>query len=78
MEDSAQADLWLVNTCTVKNPSQSAMNTMIKRGEEQGKKLLVAGCIPQGDRHAKELEGLSVIGVTQVCVHLGPKKTPPF
>eukprot|EP00959_Pyramimonas_sp_CCMP1952_P000643 12397-Pyramimonas_sp.AAC.2 len=66
VEESGDADLWLVNTCTVKNPSQSAMNSLITKGQSKGKKLLVAGCVPQGDRHAKELEGISVIGVTQI------------
>ena len=47
VEESSDADLWLVNTCTVKNPSQSAMNTLITKGNKTGKKLLVAGCVPQ-------------------------------
>jgi threonylcarbamoyladenosine tRNA methylthiotransferase CDKAL1 len=60
------ADLWLVNTCTVKSPSQSAMDTLLAAGRAAGKALLVAGCVPQGDRHAEGLEGLSVLGVTQI------------
>lgn len=60
------ADLWLVNTCTVKSPSQSAMDTVLRRGRELGKALLVSGCVPQGDRRAAELRGLSVLGVTQI------------
>jgi len=65
-EDKERADLWLVNTCTVKNPSQSAMATLLSKGKSLGKKLLVSGCVPQGDKRAKELEGLSVLGVTQI------------
>ena len=60
------ADLWLINTCTVKSPSQSAMDTVLAAGRAAGKALLVAGCVPQGDRHAEGLEGLSVLGVTQI------------
>ena len=45
--DSAAADLWLLNTCTVKSPSQSAMDTLLRRGRRLGKALLVAGCVPQ-------------------------------
>lgn len=60
------ADLWLVNTCTVKAPSQSAMDNVISSGLRQGKKMVVAGCVPQGDKKAKSLEGLSVIGVSQI------------
>ena len=64
--DPDDADVWVVNTCTVKNPSQSAMNTVITKGKAQGKKLVIAGCVPQGDRKAKELDDLSLIGVTQI------------
>ncbi|GBG77947.1 hypothetical protein CBR_g25878 [Chara braunii] len=60
------ADLWVVNTCTVKSPSQSAMDTLIKKGKESKKHLVIAGCVPQGDRGAKELEGLSIVGVQQI------------
>ncbi|KAK3259966.1 hypothetical protein CYMTET_31062 [Cymbomonas tetramitiformis] len=66
VDESADADLWLVNTCTVKNPSQDAMSTVLKTGKENGKALLVAGCVPQGEKGAKDLDGLSVIGVTQI------------
>ena len=66
MEEREHADLWVVNTCTVKSPSQSAMNTLLERGRQAGKRLLVAGCVPQGDRNAVELQGISVLGVTQI------------
>mmetsp|Transcript_38917 Transcript_38917/g.110147 ORF Transcript_38917/g.110147 Transcript_38917/m.110147 type:complete len:352 (+) Transcript_38917:232-1287(+) len=65
-DQKESADLWLINTCTVKNPSQAAMGTLLTRGRDLGKGLVVAGCVPQGDKRAKELEGLSVIGVTQI------------
>lgn len=60
------ADLWLINTCTVKNPSQSAMENMIRKGKDAGKPLVVAGCVPQGDKNLKDLEGVSVVGVQQI------------
>ena len=65
-DDPDAADVWVVNTCTVKNPSQSAMNTTIAKAKSAGKRLVVAGCVPQGDKNARELEGLSVLGVTQI------------
>eukprot|EP00201_Polytomella_parva_P020049 CAMPEP_0175050040 /NCGR_PEP_ID=MMETSP0052_2-20121109/7052_1 /TAXON_ID=51329 ORGANISM="Polytomella parva, Strain SAG 63-3" /NCGR_SAMPLE_ID=MMETSP0052_2 /ASSEMBLY_ACC=CAM_ASM_000194 /LENGTH=652 /DNA_ID=CAMNT_0016314227 /DNA_START=101 /DNA_END=2056 /DNA_ORIENTATION=+ len=60
------ADLWIVNTCTVKNPSQSAMSTIIGKARETDKKLLIAGCVPQGDKKLNELKGLSLLGVSQI------------
>ncbi|KAG9444073.1 hypothetical protein H6P81_015413 [Aristolochia fimbriata] len=61
-----EADLWIVNTCTVKSPSQSAMETLISKCKKAGKPLVVAGCVPQGSRDLKELEGISIIGVQQI------------
>uniref|UniRef100_A0A0E0KQU9 Threonylcarbamoyladenosine tRNA methylthiotransferase n=1 Tax=Oryza punctata TaxID=4537 RepID=A0A0E0KQU9_ORYPU len=65
-EEPEGADLWLINTCTVKNPSQSAMTTLISKCKSANKPLVVAGCVPQGSRDLKELEGVSVIGVQQI------------
>ena len=48
-EQREAADLWLVNTCTVKSPSQSAMDNVISAGRQLGKHLIVAGCVPQGE-----------------------------
>ncbi|XP_015576425.1 threonylcarbamoyladenosine tRNA methylthiotransferase isoform X2 [Ricinus communis] len=59
-------DLWLINTCTVKSPSQSAMDTIIAKGKSAKKPLVVAGCVPQGSRNLKELEGVSIVGVQQI------------
>ena len=60
------ADLWLINTCTVKNPSQEHMQTDIGRGQGLGKPVVVAGCVSQGDPELKALEGLSIVGVQQL------------
>ncbi|KAK9270448.1 hypothetical protein L1049_026028 [Liquidambar formosana] len=61
-----EADLWLINTCTVKSPSQSAMDTLISKCKNARKPLVVAGCVPQGSRDLKELEGVSIVGVQQI------------
>ncbi|KAG8389665.1 hypothetical protein BUALT_Bualt01G0002500 [Buddleja alternifolia] len=65
-ENQDEADLWLINTCTVKSPSQSAMDTLITRCRSAKKPLVVAGCVPQGSRDLKELEGVSIVGVQQI------------
>ncbi|CAH1443018.1 unnamed protein product [Lactuca virosa] len=67
ISDNAEgADLWLINTCTVKSPSQSAMDTLISKCKSAKKPLVVAGCVPQGSRDLKELEGVSIVGVQQI------------
>lgn len=53
-------------SCTVKSPSQSAMDTLISRCKTAKKPLVVAGCVPQGSRDIKELEGVSIVGVQQI------------
>ncbi|KAI3807463.1 hypothetical protein L1987_23391 [Smallanthus sonchifolius] len=67
ISDNAEgADLWLINTCTVKSPSQSAMDTLISKCKSAKKPLVVAGCVPQGSKDLKELEGVSIVGVQQI------------
>ncbi|KAM0005619.1 putative tRNA (N(6)-L-threonylcarbamoyladenosine(37)-C(2))-methylthiotransferase [Helianthus debilis subsp. tardiflorus] len=65
-DDAEGADLWLINTCTVKSPSQSAMDTLISKCKSAKKPLVVAGCVPQGSKDLKELEGVSIVGVQQI------------
>lgn len=64
VDDAARdaADVWIINSCTVKSPSQSAMANLLASGRDCGKRLLVAGCVPQGDKGAPELQGLSLLG----------------
>lgn len=47
-EDKLAADVWLLNSCTVKNPAEDHFRNEIKAGREAGKKVVVAGCVPQG------------------------------
>ncbi|XP_078614914.1 threonylcarbamoyladenosine tRNA methylthiotransferase-like isoform X2 [Branchiostoma floridae x Branchiostoma japonicum] len=60
------ADLWLLNSCTVKNPAEDHFRNTITRAQREDKKVVVAGCVPQGQPRAKYLKGLSVIGVQQI------------
>ncbi|KAI8622795.1 hypothetical protein BC830DRAFT_1087817 [Chytriomyces sp. MP71] len=71
------ADLWLLNSCTVKGPSEMSFINDIKRGQDKGKKVVVAGCVPQasgtvggsigrGKGKGREWDGLSVVGVQQI------------
>ncbi|MPC15348.1 threonylcarbamoyladenosine tRNA methylthiotransferase-like [Portunus trituberculatus] len=66
VEDKHLADVWLLNSCTVKNPAEDHFRNEIKAGREAGKKVVVAGCVPQGAPRSEFLEGLSVIGVQQI------------
>jgi threonylcarbamoyladenosine tRNA methylthiotransferase CDKAL1 len=61
--DAEAADLWLLNSCTVKNPAQEHFLNMVKLAKEKGKYLVVAGCVPQAAPKHKLLQGISIIGV---------------
>ena len=87
----SQADLWILNSCTVKNPAEDHFRNEVESGLKSGKKVVVGGCVPQGKPKAEYIRGLSVIGVQQIdrvvevveetlkgnAVRLlGPKKDP--
>ncbi|GLD56519.1 threonylcarbamoyladenosine tRNA methylthiotransferase [Lates japonicus] len=60
--DPTEADLWLLNSCTVKNPAEDHFRNSIKKAQEQQKKVVVAGCVPQAQPRMDYLKGLSIIG----------------
>jgi threonylcarbamoyladenosine tRNA methylthiotransferase CDKAL1 len=60
------ADCLVVNSCTVKDPSQAAFMNMVKRAAATETPIVVAGCVPQADRKLKGLENVSMIGVQQI------------
>ncbi|XP_036393773.1 threonylcarbamoyladenosine tRNA methylthiotransferase [Megalops cyprinoides] len=65
-EDPAEADVWLLNSCTVKNPAEDHFRNSIKKAREQEKVVVVAGCVPQAQPRMDYLKGLSIIGVQQI------------
>jgi hypothetical protein len=64
--DRGQADVWLVNSCSVKNPSELAFVKEIARAKETGKKVVLAGCVAQHSPRDPRWDGLSVVGVQQI------------
>ena len=69
-DDSEAADLWLLNSCTVKNPSEDNFRNAIRRAQELDKHLVVAGCVPQGQPKHQSIKGISVIGVGLCVLHV--------
>ncbi|XP_019496045.1 PREDICTED: threonylcarbamoyladenosine tRNA methylthiotransferase isoform X4 [Hipposideros armiger] len=65
-ENASDADLWLLNSCTVKNPAEDHFRNSIKKAQEENKKLVLAGCVPQAQPRQDYLKGLSVLGVQQI------------
>ncbi|KAG6459600.1 hypothetical protein O3G_MSEX011466 [Manduca sexta] len=65
-EDKWAAQLWLLNSCTVKNPAEDHFKNEIELGQSRGIHVVVAGCVPQGAPRANYIQGLSVVGVQQI------------
>ncbi|KAH9579933.1 TRAM domain [Trypanosoma melophagium] len=60
------ADVYLLNSCTVKSPSEEHFITMMNRVRATGKPLIVAGCVPQADPKNTQWDDVSVIGVRSI------------
>eukprot|EP00756_Hemistasia_phaeocysticola_P039294 Hpha_TRINITY_DN16806_c0_g4::TRINITY_DN16806_c0_g4_i1::g.151862::m.151862/K15865/CDKAL1; threonylcarbamoyladenosine tRNA methylthiotransferase CDKAL1 len=65
-DDFSEADCFLVNSCTVKNPSEEHFLGDIRRSRATGKPTVVAGCVPSGDPKSPNWDGVSVVGVQQI------------
>jgi threonylcarbamoyladenosine tRNA methylthiotransferase CDKAL1 len=74
-DDAKSANVWVLNSCTVKGPAESHFVNTITEAQAMGKKVVVAGCVPQAwgsSKSGKEAEkranaqSLSVIGVQQI------------
>ena len=63
LEDS---DLTIINSCTVKSPSQAAFLNTVLKSKEFNKHVVVGGCVPQAERNLKGLENCSIVGVSQI------------
>lgn len=66
VQDPFVADLILINSCTVKNPSQDALMRMVFDSQDIKKPVVVCGCVTQGERSIQGLENVSIIGVTNI------------
>ncbi|CAG9829168.1 unnamed protein product [Diabrotica balteata] len=65
-DNKSEADLILLNSCTVKSPAEDHFRNEIESAKKQGKHLVLAGCVPQGAPKSSFIQGLSIIGVQQI------------
>lgn len=64
-----ECDVVVVNSCTVKNPSESRALFAISQARDTGKAAVLAGCVPSGDKKLCEssfLNGVSMLDVSQL------------
>ncbi len=64
VNEKEKADLVIINTCTVKGPSERSFYRYLKK--IKNKKIIIAGCIPQADPELEILKDYSLIGVNQL------------
>ena len=60
------AQLWLVNSCTVKGPSQDHLLNDVRAARAARVPIVVAGCVSQAHPELEALQGLSIVGVEQI------------
>ncbi|PAV62531.1 hypothetical protein WR25_00158 [Diploscapter pachys] len=65
-ENREQADLWLLNSCTVKTPSEMQANYLLEEGQKKEKAVVMAGCVSQAAPNETWLKGISIVGVKQI------------
>ena len=55
-DNKSKADLWLLNSCTVKNPAEDFFRNEVIAAQKLGKYLVLAGCVPQGAPKANYIQ----------------------
>ncbi|XP_071451029.1 threonylcarbamoyladenosine tRNA methylthiotransferase [Hetaerina americana] len=65
-DNKEDADLWVLNSCTVKTPAEDHFRNEIQAARKNEKPVVLAGCVPQGQPQSQLCKGLSVIGVQQI------------
>ncbi len=66
VDDAESAHLWLLNSCTVKNPAEDHFRNEVDAATSKGKFVVAAGCVSQGQANAKYLKNVSIVGVRQI------------
>ncbi|VDO68107.1 unnamed protein product, partial [Haemonchus placei] len=47
VKKSSDAKIWILNSCTVKTPSETQASNLLEEGQKQGKLVVMAGCVSQ-------------------------------
>jgi len=67
VDSIADCDVCVVNSCTVKTPSEARGLSIIAEAKSAGKQVVLAGCVPSGDRSlADKMKDVSMLHVSQL------------
>mmetsp|Transcript_42396 Transcript_42396/g.76103 ORF Transcript_42396/g.76103 Transcript_42396/m.76103 type:complete len:593 (-) Transcript_42396:17-1795(-) len=62
-----ESDAIVINSCTVKHPSETRALNLVSNAQQAGKSVVLAGCVPSSNRKiADSLEGVSMLDVSQL------------
>lgn len=65
-DESLDANIWILNSCTVKGRAQNLFESALKKAKELNKFIVSAGCVPSGDKKNELWSDVSIIGVQQI------------
>jgi threonylcarbamoyladenosine tRNA methylthiotransferase CDKAL1 len=66
VDSDEQADLAVLVSCTVKNPSEDHFLTYLEKLQARGVKVIAAGCVPQAEANHPRLVSVSLMGTQQI------------
>merc|ERR1712187_1063481 len=67
VDDFEDCHVCVVNSCTVKHPSEIRALNLVTKSQEAYKPVVLAGCVPSSDKKlADSLEGVSMLDVSQL------------
>ncbi|KRZ61449.1 Threonylcarbamoyladenosine tRNA methylthiotransferase [Trichinella nativa] len=66
VDDPSMADIWLLNSCTVKTPSEQHVQNELEKARKLNKPVIVSGCVPQAEPSIPWLQGVSLVGIQQI------------
>ncbi|KAL6732334.1 hypothetical protein Aduo_003104 [Ancylostoma duodenale] len=66
VKKSADAKIWVLNSCTVKTPSERQASNLLEEGRKLGKYVVMAGCVSQAAPDEPWLKNVSIVGVKQI------------
>ena len=64
VDDPEEADVLILNSCTVKGPSESSLFKEIEKYKDSYKIIIITGCISQTD--PEKLKGYALVGTKQI------------
>ena len=67
-DNETLADIVIINSCTVKNPTQTKFLKLLDQFKKNKTKVIVAGCIPQAEQSYvnTKFKELSIVGVFDI------------